>query len=98
MDLRRLPAALGPLKGDEEPAWLPRGIHRFASTIASSVRRGVDAQPPVWLFSGAAGRKRAKPAVRSGEPTSEIQSRPPLVCRLLVGKKKPATAHTQLRT
>src|SRR5205823_7586725 len=29
MDLRRLPAALGSLKADEEPAWLPRGIHPF---------------------------------------------------------------------
>src|SRR5438034_10931975 len=27
MDLRRLPAALGPLEADEEPAWLPRGFH-----------------------------------------------------------------------
>src|SRR6266480_173038 len=27
MDLRRLPAALGPLEADEEPAWLRRGFH-----------------------------------------------------------------------
>src|SRR5258708_37484453 len=27
MDLGRLPAALGPLEADEEPAWLPRGFH-----------------------------------------------------------------------
>src|SRR3712207_8785444 len=32
----------------------------------------------------------ATPEVRSEEHTSELQSRPYLVCRLLLGKKKPA--------
>src|SRR3989442_11810562 len=47
--------------------------------------------------AGAGGRRRSDhdsgPAARSEEHTSELQSRPHLVCRLLLEKKKHAT-HT----
>src|SRR5436305_5865896 len=45
--------------------------------------------PGSWRRGGAAGRRSARGrAARSEEHTSELQSRPHLVCRLLLEKKK----------
>src|SRR3989442_7688810 len=58
---------------------------------APAVARRIDAEPgePGDLV-GEIGISRLLPlaAVRSEEHTSELQSRPHLVCRLLLGKKK----------
>src|SRR2546430_12470894 len=48
-------------------------------------RKGRDAP-----FTGWSGRDGAEPRSRSEEHTSELQSQPKLVCRLLLEKKKKA--------
>src|SRR3989442_8738936 len=63
----------------------PRGGVRGARPGASA------SAPPAWRSPGtvtASARGRAAPPPRSEEHTSELQSRPHLVCRLLLEKKK----------
>src|SRR3712207_7423087 len=67
-----------PISGSADPATVPSP-------------RSKDAGPPVARSSRAAAAARSAPlgsAVRSEEHTSELQSRPYLVCRLLLEKKK----------
>src|ERR1039457_7591214 len=45
-------------------------------------------EPVVWRFSGAQEHQSERPAGRSEEHTSELQSPCNLVCRLLLEKKK----------
>src|SRR5436305_7997549 len=58
------------------------------------------ATPPRWQWSGFAharagsAQRRTTPSRRSEEHTSELQSRPHLVCRLLLEKKKIVKRHS----
>src|SRR3989442_9322060 len=68
-------------------------IARFASLIAVRMRLAskdrLGSNPYGQVRSGSAPDPLMKPAiVRSEEHTSELQSRPHLVCRLLLEKKK----------
>src|SRR3989442_7516577 len=56
-------------------------VERFTREIAPLILNG---PPSVTGFAGG----RPKPEERSEEHTSELQSRPHLVCRLLLEKKK----------
>src|SRR3989442_5322265 len=49
---------------------------------------GSHAGPSTWWLATAARRPSASVSTRSEEHTSELQSRPHLVCRLLLEKKK----------
>src|SRR3989442_13211370 len=71
------------------PTLVCRGAHLspFGAQIGPS--RGVDASFHEVYSELAAGRVNA----RSEEHTSELQSRPHLVCRLLLEKKKHAEQH-----
>src|SRR3989442_5628495 len=71
-----------------------RGVgaqHRHGAAEELGVKLGV-AERRRRMARGAARRRRASRQVprlrRSEEHTSELQSRPHLVCRLLLGKKK----------
>src|SRR5436305_11128885 len=63
-------------------AWLGQGL----TPVVSPVSRGPDGQPLNVNADDAAARR-----ARSEEHTSELQSRPHLVCRLLLEKKKKPT-------
>src|SRR3989442_7422656 len=67
-------------------AWLGECLGRRPARGAELLRVAVIAahRPFVDLVVGVGGRARR----RSEEHTSELQSRPHLVCRLLLGKKK----------
>src|SRR5690554_6060427 len=80
-----------------EPEYLPNTTvsPTFTSTgitLPSLVTRPVPtATTSPWFgFSAAEPGNKIPPAVRSEEHTSELQSRPHLVCRLLLEKKKKA--------
>src|SRR3712207_6968768 len=70
------------------PAAVGRGRQR---AVGSAVPFFGAAGRRDWRRLGGAGvprQPRGRRVVRSGEHTSELQSRPYLVCRLLLGKKK----------
>src|SRR5690606_41686434 len=70
------------------------------STWVASLRGG--SYPAVFLLGATSGIVAAPcgamPDVRSEEHTSELQSRENLVCRLLLEKKKHASARSRHRT
>src|SRR5687767_15278962 len=66
----------------------------FRSSARASPAR-MEATPACWALPGRAscGPRRARPAARSEEHTSELQSLAYLVCRLLLEKKKQNKHH-----
>src|SRR5690554_7544982 len=88
-------------------ASLPGPASRFHSPANSNNSRAIGAPPPTACPLLGACRRRplanlsAEPGRRSEEHTSELQSRPHLVCRLLLEKKnnkKERAAPSQLAT
>src|SRR3989442_6655736 len=66
-----------------------RGVRRPGRSCTEALgRHGRTAAPEPRPQPGRRGRRMAVAAVRSEEHTSELQSRPHLVCRLLLEKKK----------
>src|SRR3989442_7460870 len=64
------------------PGHQPRGTRRFRAGVSERA---------VGRHEAAGGLRRI---IRSEEHTSELQSRPHLVCRLLLEKKKKRASHT----
>src|SRR3712207_7537099 len=82
--LFRSPAGDGP--GRRRPVVVPVAGHVRPAGRGLDPLRAVDG-----LEDQAVQQRRAAPAVRSEEHTSELQSRQYLVCRLLLEKKKNTT-------
>src|SRR3989442_6385556 len=78
-----LPISLQDVRRGVLPAPDRRAEGRFHDLHDRAVR--------LWELRGCALRPRERPG-RSEEHTSELQSRPHLVCRLLLGKKKTSQA------
>src|SRR3989442_15832873 len=71
----------------------PRSTLFPYTTLFRSVQRMMKAEVPVIVYVAPTGARAASAGVdddghRSEEHTSELQSRPHLVCRLLLEKKK----------
>src|SRR5205823_3581701 len=80
MDLRRLPAALGSLKADEEPACLPRGIHPFCVHYSEFSRPSYRCAVAGWALFRCCERsaRGAQPAgaAAGGRRRSGVRVRP----------------------
>src|SRR3989442_6186148 len=79
---------IGANLGASAAFWVTRrlgreGLQAFLGTRLAALDRVSAEQGFAWLL-----RLRLIPVVRSEEHTSELQSRPHLVCRLLLAKKK----------
>src|SRR3989442_5734237 len=98
------PEALGDILDDCEPALVVVSRHYAAATVAQlrpSTRTGriLVVEQEVGLFARPAhGGGASRPVPRAEEHTSELQSHPHLVCRLLFGKTIPHDVSTDLRT
>src|SRR5437764_6628083 len=72
----------------------PRDLHSFPTRRSSDLYQGLDYCPYLRPFTGAQPnlflqpQRGPRPAARSEEHTSELQSPMYLVCRLLLEKKK----------
>src|SRR3712207_7180049 len=76
---------------------LPILWRRISATMADALEQLPDRRD-TWLDEACAGDARLREEVapllaRSEEHTSELQSRPYIVCRLLLEKKKDRTTH-----
>src|SRR3989442_9364230 len=71
-----------------------RSVEKHAAALLEETR--ADTEIPIFTF---APKKRIAESRRSEEHTSELQSRPHLVCRLLLEKKKtrPSPRHCLTR-
>src|SRR6266498_4439480 len=72
--------------------WRVRSVICFSFSPRPSSISGIVLGSTVPLFSSSSSRHGFRP-LRSEEHTSELQSRPHLVCRLLLEKKKQKPIH-----